>query len=562
MKWTVRRKLFSAFSALLLLMLLVGGAGIWTTAKMTNEYEFLLDDRVHKVNIIDHLIQVQKDEVSAVRGFLLYEDDSFLAELDTSYKEFQGAYKALSEIVRSQNVTELLDKLLEEQEVYQSLSQKTMTLKKANNDEYIVYAKQAVDKNDTIIEIADEIKTIQVTLMDETRQELNQLLKTTRNTIITILIIALIGGIVLAMRISVNIAHPIQVMTQNLEEVAAGNLALEPVNIKNSDEIGLMATTFNKMTNDLKNTIQQTSDSAMELAAQSEQLSAGSQESLAASQMVASVAEESMKSSEEQVNIVNDAVTSMNEMASGIQQITDSNEEMITSSEAMMNLVENGSEVVSYVSAQMTDIHQTIEEASEQIQVMANHSEEIQKATALITDISEQTNLLALNAAIEAARAGEYGNGFAVVAEEVRNLAEQSRRSTEEIALMVETIQKGAFDAVHSISLGDTKVNEGLSASERSLAIFNEIEDAVNHTGQSIENVSAAIEEIQAMSDEVANGAQLVKDLTEASMGNAQETSAATEEQLATAEQISSSNQQLASLAEDLQMEVSRFKLS
>lgn len=562
MKWTVRKKLIAAFSALLLLMLFAGGTGIWATNKVSTEYEFLLDDRAHKVNLIDYLIQVQKDEVSAVRGFLLYQHDTFLQEHEKSEVEFQEYYETLKTLIVIPQAVELVDKLLDEQEVYRTLSEETINLRKANDDEYIAMAKQASDQGEYIIEIADEIKQLQVTLMEEARAELDRIITTTRNIVIGLLVAAFISGLVLATFIAMNIAPPIQRMTRHLEQVATGNLALEPVTIKNSDEIGDMAKALNQMVTDLRGTIHQTGESAMELAAQSEQLSASSQESLAASQMVANVAEEGMNANEEQVRIVGESVAALSEMTTGIQQIATGNEEMISSSEVMMNLVSDGSNIVSHVSEQMTDIHRTIKEASEQIRVMATHSEEIQKATALITDISEQTNLLALNAAIEAARAGEYGNGFAVVAEEVRNLAEQSRQSTEEIASMVEIIQNDANNAVYSIELGDSKVTEGLSASDQSLTIFNEIEKAVNHTGSSVESVSAAIEEIQAMSEEVASGAHKVKELAETSMGNAQETSAATEEQLATVEQIASSNQQLAHLAEDLQLEVSRFKLS
>lgn len=560
MKWTVRRKLFFSFASILTFLFIVGGMGAWTNDKINREYEFLLDDRVHKVNLIDKLIQLQKDEVSAVRGFLLYEDNAFLQELEVINKNFHETYTTIRDIVTRPNVIQLTDELLERQNAYISLSEEAIELKLAQDEKFRSIAEEASIQSEGITKIAEEIKALQVEITNETRQELEQLVKKTKVVTSSLIALALVGGILLAVLISLNIARPVRTMTQQLEEVSTGNLMVEPINIKNKDEIGDMATAFNKMTTDLNTTIATVSASSVELAAQSEQLSASSEESLAASQMVAAVAETSMNANEQQTQIVNDSVLAMNEMTTGILQIAERNEDMLASTELVTNLIEQGAEIVDHVSAQMENIHTTIHNTSGQIQVMAQHSEEIQKVTTLITSIAEQTNLLALNAAIEAARAGEHGNGFAVVAEEVRELAERSKNATEEIATMVSVIQSDATDAVDSIEIGNTKVNEGLSASARSLEVFNDIKEAITNTGSSVETVSAAIEEIQAMATEVATGAERVKGLAEASMANSEETSAATEEQLATAEQISSSNQQLAILAENLQVEVNRFK--
>lgn len=562
MKWSVRNKLFGSFAVILILLLFIGGLSIWTSSKLHKEYEFLLEDRVHKVNLINELIQEQKDDVSATRGFLLYKNETFLQEREDRNKNIHEILFIFRKIISSPDVIALTNELIEGQAAYYNLTEKSISLMQENDDEYISFAEEASKQNEILLASADEIKKIQTTFTNESRKEISKLLSATNMTTIIVVVLAVVISSILAVLIAINIARPVRVMTHSLEKVAAGNLTLEPIIIKNQDEIGDMANTLNQMTTDLKNTISQVNDSAIELAAHSQQLSASSQESLAASQMVATTAEDGMRANEEQARIVEESVISMNEMTAGIHQITNSNEEMLNSAEVMMNYIKDGSEMVNHVSTQMADIHTTIEDAANQIKVMANHSEEIQQATALITDISEQTNLLALNAAIEAARAGEYGAGFAVVAEEVRKLAEQSRNATEEIASMVETIQSDATDAVHSIELGNTKVTDGLSASERSRAIFHEIEVAVNQTGNSVETVSAAIEEIQAMSDEVSRGAMRVKGIAETSMHNAQESSAATEEQFATAQEIAASNQQLAHLAEDLQIEVNRFKLS
>ncbi|WP_442852895.1 methyl-accepting chemotaxis protein [Bacillus sp. OxB-1] len=195
------------------------------------------------------------------------------------------------------------------------------------------------------------------------------------------------------------------------------------------------------------------------------------------------------------------------------------------------------------------------------MKVLEENSNSIQTVTALITDISEQTNLLALNAAIEAARAGEHGKGFAVVAEEVRKLAEQSKQSASEIEHIVKLIQTDTEKASQSIQTGSHKADDGLNSVTDSLQLFEQIEGATAETGQSVRLVSAAIEDIQARTATVMTGSTQVRDLAEQAAASANESSQSVREQLATMEEITESVQSLALLAEDLQMEVSKFRI-
>lgn len=213
------------------------------------------------------------------------------------------------------------------------------------------------------------------------------------------------------------------------------------------------------------------------------------------------------------------------------------------------------------VNGQMTVISSAIGQSAEIMNGMANYSEEIRRVTSLITDIAEQTNLLALNAAIEAARAGEHGKGFAVVAEEVRKLAEQSKRSAGEIGNMIDRMIGNVAQAVSSTEDGNRRVEEGLVVTERTRSVFNRIEQAASDVGEKVTAVSAAIEQIRTMTDEVSSGSSKVQELAMESSAAAQSTSAATEQQLAANEEISSSAQVLAELSEKLQNDMGQFKV-
>ncbi|ALC86332.1 hypothetical protein AM499_11200 [Bacillus sp. FJAT-22090] len=560
MKLTISKKLWFGFSAVLLLLVLMSVLSILASSIITDKYQSLLDNNVKKVELVGEIEVIQKDMATAVLEFVMFGKEDALSKFDEEIENGSAAAKTLIESVKDEKSLKLLEDLRTQTVALFESNDKIISSKKSNQP-FEQYASQSTVLNEEVLAILAELKEIQIADMEQTRAELDQYQANSNNFVIMITILSIVIALLLSYFISKGISKPIQKVTAGLEEIANGNLLVEPIKIKNKDEVGVMATTFNKMSSDLQRIVSSVRDSSMQLAANAEELSASSEESLASSQMVAKSAEGQMAASEEQVKHLESSVNSMVELQQGVGQISKSNEEMLQATDGVKNLVTKGSAVVTDVATQMDTIHTTFNETTEIMKNMAKHSDEIQSITALITDISEQTNLLALNAAIEAARAGEYGKGFAVVAEEVRKLAEQSKNSASEIESMVQLIQSAAGDALKAITTGGGKVEEGLSKTTESLNVFNEIESSVGEVVFKVETVSAAIEQIQAMAESVTESAQQVQTLATNAADGASDTSAATEEQLAANEEISSSAQSLANLAEKLQSEVSHFKL-
>ncbi len=559
---SVSKKIWFGFSILLAIMLIIGLATFIATKKLNNDYTFLLEDRVHKVNLADELISAQKDSFIAISGYVLYKTGDYVKARDASIEQSTEVIEKLDSVFKATGSTAILDEIKELNGLYnEKVNETSYRLLRGTDTEVRKLSKEAAGINDQLMAKAEELKDAQQVAMQKSRDKLQSL-----TSFINIIMAGLIGAgilisILVASHLSRSIARPVSTMTAAIERIAAGDLKVNHVNIKNRDEIGIMASAFNQMSDDLKGMLERIRLSSQQLATQAEQLSANSEESLASTEMVAAAAEGNMRGSEQQTFLVNETSVSLGHLQVGVLQIADSNAEMLSSTSTVVSLVSNGSQIVSEVAKQMNNIHSTINNSATIIRQMSQQSVEIQKVTALITAISEQTNLLALNAAIEAARAGEHGKGFAVVADEVRKLAEQSKNSAAEIEAMMRTIQKETEKAVLAIEDGSKSVENGLTSTENSLHIFKEIELAVDEVNEKVGTVSVAIEQIHSMTQTVAEGSAEVKRLAEAAALTAQETSAATEEQLAANEEISSSSQNLASVADDLQKEINRFKL-
>ncbi|MEK5214802.1 methyl-accepting chemotaxis protein [Psychrobacillus sp. FSL H8-0487] len=560
MKLTISKKLWGGFTAVLVLLIIASAMSMWTTYDISSKYDSLIDEEMEHVSLIEKVELIQKDTSTSVLEYLMFSKLTSVEKLENNYKQVTEITTSLSSDLKDTTSKELVEELQKKsKQLYESNNQ-IIEIKKKNG----MYQKNASESTKLNLEIAEvlvELKTNVEKRAEQTRDELNTNVGTANIVTLILTILSIVVGVLVSHFISRSIAKPITKVTNGLVEIADGNLTIEPIIIKNKDEVGEMATTFNKMSGDLQRIVSGVRDSSMQLAANAEELTASSEESLASSQMVAKSAEAQMLASDEQVNHMDASMQSMTDLQKGVSQIASSNDEMLKATDGVRSLVRQGSNVVTNVASQMDNIYTTFHETTEIMKNMAKHSDEIQNITSMITDISDQTNLLALNAAIEAARAGEYGKGFAVVAEEVRKLAEQSKNSAAEIAAMVNLIQTASSSAVKAITSGGEKVEEGLAQTTESLNVFHQIETSVDDVVQKVESVTIAISNIQEISRSVTESVQQVQSLATQAADGASDTSAATEQQLAANEEISSNAQFLADLAEKLQNEVSHFKI-
>ena len=209
-------------------------------------------------------------------------------------------------------------------------------------------------------------------------------------------------------------------------------------------------------------------------------------------------------------------------------------------------LTASGTDIVARTVNVMSLISSRVKESADTIERLGARSDQIGEIIGTIEDIADQTNLLALNAAIEAARAGEQGRGFAVVADEVRALAERTTKATREIGVMIKSIQDETKKAVDAMELGVKDVEEGTSEASMSGNALNEILEQINSVSMQVNMIATAAEQQTATTSEISNSIQQITEVVQESARGAQDAASAAG--------------QLSRLADELQQMVSQFK--
>lgn len=351
---------------------------------------------------------------------------------------------------------------------------------------------------------------------------------------IAVLVLTVILGIGSVFVINSKVISPMYFLNDRMSAIEkSGDLTVK-IDVTSEDESGQMAATFNKMMNKFHDVVKEIHSSVEYLASSSEELSAS------ATQIAGGSQAQSAKAAQ--------VSTSSQEMSATITEVAKNVSSASDAARDANGVAVKGGEIVTRTIESMNGISKTAKESSQIISTLGSRSHEIGNIINVIDDIADQTNLLALNAAIEAARAGEQGRGFAVVADEVRKLAEKTMKATKEIGDMISAMQNETQKAITSMENEVQAVNTGARLAEEAGAALKNIIDRVSVVTSMIHNITTALEQQSAATEQISGDIESVSEVIAETSKSAQ--------------QIAGASNEIAKLAVGLKINVELFKVS
>lgn len=393
-----------------------------------------------------------------------------------------------------------------------------------------------------------------------TTEFLGPLVSLAYSSVITAVILLLIAFLALV-GLTNQITKPLSNLQAQAERVAQGDLSQTEIDIKAKNEIGRLAEALQTMVKNLHSLVGHVANSAEHVVTSAGHLAISAEQSAQAGDQIAISLSQVAVGAEHQLTTIDEAKQAMSEIQDSIQHATSNTDKVVDFSEKTLLATQTGSDAVDKAINQMNRIQDVVTQAAKLVLKLGDRSNEIGNIVDAISGIAEQTNLLALNAAIEAARAGEQGRGFAVVADEVGKLAEQSAEATKQISVLIRQIQGDTDQAVQAMTAGTKEVETGAEVVETAATSFSDISVSVNTISEQIKDIYQIVRQVERDSERVTTSIDRLSNVSKDAVAQVQSVSASTEEQLAFFQEIAQASQDLNGMAESLQGAVAQFKI-
>ena len=542
MKWfhnlRIGRKLIYAFASVTVVAMVIAVVGLKNIDVLMGNLDSLYNDNLLPANTLSRLNtsfqRMRGDGLYALLAASQQDREAFSKKAAARKEEVRKSMDDYERMAISSQQREEIKSLRSAFAAFEPSFDKTIELamaKKVKNAEEVLF--QETDKLRYPVQTSIE----NLMKLSESTAASNHIAggdARDRATLFTLIVVGI--GIILTFFVTVAITRaivrPVSEIETKARLIAGGDFTVE-VQHSSSDEVGSLAQSFREMTANIRQTLTDVQGAASAVASASSEISSSTEQMAAGAQ--------------EQTSQAGEVASAVEEMAKTIIENSKNAGTAAETARRAKAAAESGGTVVDETVAGMRAIAAVVKQSAATVQALGKSSNQIGEIIGVIDDIADQTNLLALNAAIEAARAGEQGRGFAVVADEVRKLAERTTKATKEIAAMIKTIQEETKGAVDSMDEGTRKVDEGINLADRAGASLREIVDISQKVTDMVAQIAAASEQQSSASEQISKNVEAISTVTSQTASGTQ--------------QIAHASEDLNRLTENLQNILGKFNL-
>ncbi len=522
MKFTLGQKIAGSFSLLFLPMLVVAAAGYWGTHKLSGAMIDMLQTDAELQQLFSAARINALDMRRYEKNFVLdmgnqSDQDDALDKWKSTDDRYHEHIASLTKVAVDSEDTDALVVINGTLKVYEDGFGDLVSKIHSGKIKNLADANAGMDPYRNAVARMEDTLSVEDAEHVSRMQDRKKMAQDINKRTLWILFASVLAGIIVGGIISVvttrRITRPISTVVAAMHRIVQGDLSGEDLEITTDDELGDMAQSANGMQQSLREMIGSVSAGAERIAAASEELSA--------------TAAEQAQGAASQKDQTHQVAASMQEMSSTVGQVAENSNKASEASRKAADTARLGGRIVEDALSKMRAIADSVGQTAQKVQELGKSSNQIGEIIGVIDDIADQTNLLALNAAIEAARAGEQGRGFAVVADEVRKLAERTSKATKEITAMIQNIQTETKSAVEAMESGTKQVALGVESTTQAGSSLHEIIKTSEQVGDMILLIATAATEQSSATEEINSSIEQIAKITEESAAGTQESAKA-----------------------------------